>query len=1486
VKRFVQYSRVILFLLCVATIASLAADAVAQQRKALQTMACAPANAQLLRRLPSSQTMQLAISLPLRNQAQLATLLQQLEDPSSPDYHRYLTVAQFTEQFGPPSDEYEQVIGFAQSHGLTVTHTSPNRLLLNVTGSVADIEQAFQVKMQVYQQPAGNRTYFAPDVEPTVDAGVPILSVSGLTDRVQPHSMLVHAPAGKSVHSDQTGSGQGGQFLGSDIRAAYYGSGPLTGSGEALALAELGQWNMADVTAYFSTVGQPLDVPIVTELLGGTSGTCNDCDDGEEVIDIQQIISMAPEASVLIVYEDTSNNADIDIFNAYATDDIARQMSFSFGIGDGNDAADQQAFAEFHAQGQNFFVASGDAGANLGDGGWPGFSPDVTDVGGTDLTTASAGGSWSVESGWVGSGAGWCDSSNINSPCYPSSSSDPSATIDAIPGYQSSPSTMLAAITSNGGSSQYRNVPDVAAEANTDNFFCSSGSCQGGIGGTSLAAPRWAGFLALANEQAAANGESIGFLNPLVYTVGQGTDYDTAFHDITSGSNPSGSTVPSWATGSFTATTGFDMVTGWGTPNGQGFIDALAPVSTTNPFFTLTASPATLNLTPGGAPGTATISLTAGNGFTGSVALTATAMGAPAGVTVNLNPATITGSGTSTLTVTTTSATPAGTLMVTVTGTSAGGIQTQPAFVTLQLPDFSLSTTPGTIYLNQSATATSTVTVNAQNGFSGAVDLSLSGLPTGVTGSFNPTSTTSGSTLTLKATSTAATVAGAYLTVSGTAGGISPLSAPYTFVSVSAATGTGGSGTPVNLNSAYNLPALYIDGTTFTTGMDGAGSGYSATLLTPNRILSGVQFNFGPANTTNCGGSGQPVCANDAISSAAQDVSLPSGQFTTLQLLATAIDGPVLAQPIKVTYTDGTTSTFTQNFSDWCSCSQSSPGPGQQPGESYAVAMPYRDTATGATQDLAFNLYAYTLVLNNAKTVKTLTLPPASANGAVIVLAATLTSQPVGTQVDLSSGYNVAGLFDNGITFPATGGMDGGGDACTLAAGCSDAYSAQQLGLSTATPPTLFTQGLVFNFGPVNASDCGGSAQPACVLDMVNLNPGVTITLPTSQQTSYATMTLLGTGVQGSHTGTVTITYTTGAPVVFNQTFDDWCGYSGSISNESIAIGGFSRINSDGTLSTGVPCNLYAYTYSLDSTRIVQSIALENTDSTNYSLALALTLSGNTSAVTPGYTLSASPNAINVVQQGSNTSTITVTPSGGFTGSVSLSASGLPNGVTASFNPSSTATTSVLTLSANSSASLGGPTPITITGASGTLSETTTVNVTVVAPPNFTLTNSGNITNLTPGTTTGNTATITITPTNGFTGTVDLQCTVTAPAGAIKPVTCSIPSSVSISGATAQTALLTVDTTATTGSLSNSRLRFWSPQGGTALALVLFFGVARRRRKSATVLALLMIVILGAVSGCVSHPRSGGTTAGNYTITVTGTAGAITQTTILTVTVN
>jgi subtilase family serine protease len=111
-------------------------------------------------------------------------------------------------------------------------------------------------------------------------------------------------------------------------------------------------------------------------------------------------------------------------------------------------------------------------------------------------------------------------------------------------------------------------------EANTDNYACDQGTCSGDYGGTSFAAPRWAGFLALVNQQAVANGNAtLGFINPAIYSLGSGPNYNNVFHDITSGNNSNGKGQ------SYNAVVGYDLVTGWGSPNGQNLINALAPSS-------------------------------------------------------------------------------------------------------------------------------------------------------------------------------------------------------------------------------------------------------------------------------------------------------------------------------------------------------------------------------------------------------------------------------------------------------------------------------------------------------------------------------------------------------------------------------------------------------------------------------------------------------------------------------------------------------------------------------------------------------------------------------------------------------------------------------------------------------------------------------------------------------------------------------------------
>jgi subtilase family serine protease len=291
-------------------------------------------------------------------------------------------------------------------------------------------------------------------------------------------------------------------------------------------------------------------VPIQNVLVNGYSGVCDagdgsgtsPCDDGEQVLDIVNVIGMAPGLSKVIFYEGSSAT---DILNQMATDNSAKVLSSSWGGGDFG-SADDPIYKQFAAQGQTFLNATGDSGSYTSSN-WsaPSLDPNILDVGATDLVTSGPGGSWKSETGWADSSGGFLSAAGYS-----------------IPAYQKLAGVVT---TSNKASKTLRNDPDVAAEGNFDNPTVSNGSFETGYGGTSFAAPRWAGFLALANQQAAANGKpTVGFINTKIYNLGVGSTYHTVFHDTTSGSN-----------GKFSAVSGFDLVTGWGSPTGAALINAL-----------------------------------------------------------------------------------------------------------------------------------------------------------------------------------------------------------------------------------------------------------------------------------------------------------------------------------------------------------------------------------------------------------------------------------------------------------------------------------------------------------------------------------------------------------------------------------------------------------------------------------------------------------------------------------------------------------------------------------------------------------------------------------------------------------------------------------------------------------------------------------------------------------------------------------------------
>lgn len=199
-------------------------------------------------------------------------------------------------------------------------------------------------------------------------------------------------------------------------------------------------------------------------------------------------------------------------------------------------------------------------------------------------------------------------------------------------------------------------------EGDNDNYYCDLGTCSGGAGGTSFAAPRWAAFMALVNQQATEVGSApsggLGFINPSIYSIGSSSNFSADFHDVTDGNNDTANQLV-W----YNAVSGYDLVTGWGSPNGQSLIDALAGAVV--PGFWLTTAPPTLSIYQG-TSGSAVVSVTDAGGFAGSVSLTASNL--PTGVTASFNPTST--SGTSQLLLTANSSATIGTSTVKITGTS------------------------------------------------------------------------------------------------------------------------------------------------------------------------------------------------------------------------------------------------------------------------------------------------------------------------------------------------------------------------------------------------------------------------------------------------------------------------------------------------------------------------------------------------------------------------------------------------------------------------------------------------------------------------------------------------------------------------------------------------------------------------------------------------------------------------------------------------
>jgi subtilase family serine protease len=512
--------------------------------------------------VPGNQIMQLDVVLTLRDPQGLDNFLADLQSSVAPNHLHYLTPQEFTEKFGPTQQDYDAVVNYMRNHGLEVVGGSRDGMEVQVKGPVTAIEGAFHVNLLTYQHPTENRVFYAPDREPTTDLPFALWHVSGLDNYSIPHPKYVNrydyarargiSPDAVVGHAT-TGSGPSKSFLGSDMRAAYYGGTALTGAGQNLGLFEFLGTDLADLTTYYKNVKQTNKVPITLLSTDGTSTKCaftavgGYCDDTEQTLDMTQSIGMAPGLASLVMYIGSSDTAIISKMTTHKP--LPTTIGCSWGWTPSDASTLDPYFKKMAAQGQNFFVASGDDSTWTKNGdaeAWPADDANIVSVGGTDLVTASAAGAWKSETAWSDSGGGI----------------SPDGV--AIPSYQKLTGVINS---SNKGSTKLRNGPDVSANANFTFYVCADQTtCTANeYGGTSFAAPMWAGYVALANQQLKSDGYAeLGFINPYLYSFGVGADYDTDFHDITKGTS-----------GSYSAVKGFDLVTGWGSPNGDGLIKAL-----------------------------------------------------------------------------------------------------------------------------------------------------------------------------------------------------------------------------------------------------------------------------------------------------------------------------------------------------------------------------------------------------------------------------------------------------------------------------------------------------------------------------------------------------------------------------------------------------------------------------------------------------------------------------------------------------------------------------------------------------------------------------------------------------------------------------------------------------------------------------------------------------------------------------------------------
>ncbi len=529
-------------------------------------------SAHLIEQNDPSEAIPITFVMRLRNETGLNNFLRRVSDPKDQEYGHYLTSQEFTERYGPSESDYSDVKQFATASGLTITRTCDDRLLLDATGSARKVEAAFGTHILHYQEADGH-IFRAPSTNPCVpsDLQSKILCVIGLDTATVRRSFSQSIPVDQQVQlgfslplPNTTGSGVGGGLKPNDITRAYNLEGlSLPGYGQTLGLFELDGYRQSDINQYEAKYALP-NVPIYPFPVSPFNGSPGK-NTGEVALDIELQVALTPNIYQIYVYEGENNdNGILDTFHQIAQDNIAKVISVSWGAPEADTServktGENEIFQKMEAQGQTVCAASGDHGAgsgylslNVND---PASQPLVLSVGGTTLFTNGPGGSFNHESAW---------NDGVHTT-YPQGQK--SVDFWAGGGGVSKDWPQPDYQTGSGAAAGGRNVPDVSLNSDLDNGYSDyfNGSWYL-TGGTSAAAPLWASFLSIVNQERHWSGlPVIGFANPAIYQIAESGKNYLDFHDIREGNN-----------GYYPAVAGYDDATGWGSFIGSNLVADLS----------------------------------------------------------------------------------------------------------------------------------------------------------------------------------------------------------------------------------------------------------------------------------------------------------------------------------------------------------------------------------------------------------------------------------------------------------------------------------------------------------------------------------------------------------------------------------------------------------------------------------------------------------------------------------------------------------------------------------------------------------------------------------------------------------------------------------------------------------------------------------------------------------------------------------------------